>query len=83
MLPLTISVLPRLDRTWGLSDTSKRSLLKTISWRVTGSAATFLIAFLLTGNFAMAGTIGVAQAIVNTVLYYLHERAWNKIPWGR
>jgi uncharacterized membrane protein len=64
-------------------DSTKRSLVKTISWRVTGSTATFLIAYILTGNLAVAGVIGVTQMISNTVLYYFHERVWNRITWGR
>jgi uncharacterized membrane protein len=64
-------------------DQPKRSIVKTISWRLTGSSATFLIAFLLTGNFAIAGVIGVTQMISNTILYYVHERIWNKITWGQ
>jgi len=64
-------------------DHPKRSIVKTISWRVTGSSATFLIAYLLTGNFAIAGVIGVTQMISNTILYYFHERIWNKISWGQ
>jgi uncharacterized membrane protein len=64
-------------------DHPKRSIVKTISWRVTGSSATFLIAYLLTGNFAIAGVIGVTQMISNTILYYFHERIWNKIRWGQ
>lgn len=63
-------------------DLPKRSAVKTISWRITGSTATFLIAYLMTGNFAVAGVIGVTQMITNTILYYIHERAWNKILWG-
>jgi uncharacterized membrane protein len=63
-------------------DQPKRSIVKTISWRLTGSSATFLIAFLLTGNFAIAGVIGITQMISNTILYYVHERIWNKIAWG-
>jgi uncharacterized membrane protein len=63
-------------------DTPRRSLVKTISWRVTGSSATFLIAYLMTGNLAVAGVIGVTQMISNTILYYFHERIWNKIAWG-
>ena len=66
-----------------MSDTSQRSLVKTISWRLTGSGATFLISYLIAGNFAVAGTIAVIQLISNTVLYFLHERVWNKIGWGR
>jgi uncharacterized membrane protein len=64
-------------------DSNKRSLTKTISWRVTGSSATFLIAYLLTGDFAVAGTIGVVQMVSNTILYFVHERAWNKVNWGK
>jgi uncharacterized membrane protein len=64
-------------------DRPRRSLVKTITWRVTGSSATFLIAYLLTGNFAMAGIIGITQLISNTILYYIHERVWTKIAWGQ
>jgi uncharacterized membrane protein len=64
-------------------DQPRRSLVKTISWRITGSSATFLIAYLMTGNLAVAGVIGVTQMISNTILYYFHERLWNKIRWGQ
>jgi uncharacterized membrane protein len=66
-----------------LNDSNSRSLVKTITWRVTGSSATFLIAYLLIGNFAVAGVIGVTQLISNTILYYVHERIWNKVDWGK
>lgn len=63
-------------------DLPKRSAVKTISWRITGSTSTFMIAYFMTGNLAVAGVIGVTQMITNTILYYIHERAWNKILWG-
>jgi uncharacterized membrane protein len=66
-----------------LNDEKKRSVVKTITWRVTGSGATFLIAFFMTGNLAIAGTIGIVQMFSNTLLYYLHERIWNKLKWGK
>ena len=64
-------------------DTARRSLFKTVSWRLTGSGATFLISYAIAGNFAIAGTIATIQLIFNTVLYFLHERIWNRILWGR
>ena len=64
-------------------DTPIRSVVKTVSWRLTGSGATFLIAFILTGNFAVAGVIGITQMISNSILYYIHERLWTNIKWGR
>lgn len=66
-----------------MSDTNTRSIIKTICWRITGSGATFLIAYLMTGNITIAGTIGLIQLISNTILYYIHERIWNKITWGK
>jgi uncharacterized membrane protein len=66
-----------------MSDTPRRSLVKTISWRLTGSGATFLISYLIAGNFTVASTIAVIQLISNTVLYFLHERLWNRIRWGK
>ncbi len=66
-----------------MSDTNKRSLAKTISWRITGSFATFLISFLVTGDLTFAGKIAIIQITANTILYYLHERIWNKVQWGR
>ena len=64
-------------------DTARRSLVKTVSWRLTGSGATFLISYLIAGNFAVAGTIAVIQLISNTLLYFVHERVWNRIRWGQ
>lgn len=66
-----------------MSDTAGRSLFKTISWRITGSSATFMIAYFILGNFSMSGTIAVIQLICNTILYYVHERVWNNIGYGR
>jgi uncharacterized membrane protein len=66
-----------------MSDTARRSLVKTISWRITGSGATFLISYAILGNLAVSGTIATIQLIFNTILYFIHERIWNKIPWDR
>lgn len=60
-------------------DTKKRSLIKTITWRVTGSTATFLISYVVSGSFAAAGTIAMVQMVTNTILYYGHERVWNRV----
>jgi uncharacterized membrane protein len=66
-----------------VSDTNTRSIVKTLTWRLTGSTATFLIAYFLIGSITVAGVLGITQLIFNTVLYYFHERIWNKINWGK
>jgi len=64
-------------------DSNKRSLTKTITWRLTGSSATFVISYLILGNITAAGSIALIQLVANTLLYYAHERIWNKITWGQ
>ena len=64
-------------------DTPARSLVKTISWRITGSGATFLISYAVLGDITVSGTIAVIQLTFNTLLYFVHERVWNKIKWGQ
>ena len=64
-------------------DKAKRSLVKTISWRITGSGATFGIGYLISGNFVIASGIASIQLVSNTILYFIHERIWNKITWGQ
>lgn len=66
-----------------MSDTTKRSLVKTISWRITGSGATFAIGYAISGNFNIATTIASIQLVANTILYFIHERIWDRIIWGR
>ncbi len=61
----------------------KRSLVKTVSWRVVGTIDTVLIAWLITGTLTLAFSIGAIELISKLVLYYFHERAWNKIKWGK
>lgn len=66
-----------------MTDKPKRSLVKTITWRITGSGATFGISYLISGNFIVAGSIASIQLVTNTMLYFVHERVWDRIKWGR
>ena len=60
----------------------KRSFTKALSWRFIASLDTFLISYIITGKLSWAGSITLLEIITKTVLYYLHERGWNKIIWG-
>lgn len=64
-------------------DLARRTLAKTITWRITGSTSTFIIAYLMTGSFGLSSGIAIVQMIINTFLYYAHDSAWNRIRWGR
>jgi len=64
-------------------DSKSRSLAKTISWRITGTTATFLISWIVLGDITTSGAIAIIQLTFNTVIYFFHERLWNKILWGK
>ena len=64
-------------------ESQSRSIIKTVTWRLIGSGATFLISWLITGNVVVAGAILGIHFFTNTLLYYIHERVWNKINWGK
>ncbi|MCB9343088.1 MAG: DUF2061 domain-containing protein [Saprospiraceae bacterium] len=60
-----------------------RSALKAITWRIFGTMDTLLISFLITGKFLIALSIGAVELITKTLLYFMHERIWNRINWGK
>ena len=64
-------------------DSNKRSITKALTWRALASLATFIISYIVTGNIAAATGIASVQVVVNLILYYVHERIWNKINWGQ
>lgn len=67
----------------GATDSHGRSLAKAITWRATGSADTFLIGWIITGHAGLAGGIAATELMTKIALFYLHERAWARIGWGR
>ena len=66
-----------------MKEKPNRSILKAISWRITGSLDTIIVSFFVTGSVKIAFSIGVVEVFTKMLLYYLHERVWNKIQFGR
>ena len=64
-------------------ESKKRTLVKTLTWRITASLTTFLIAWILTGDLLIGISIGSIEAIAKIFLYYYHERIWNNINWNK
>jgi sulfate adenylyltransferase large subunit len=64
-------------------ETHGRSIAKALSWRVTGSLDTFVLTLVITGSGVWAGSVAATEIITKIVFYYLHERAWSFVRWGR
>jgi uncharacterized membrane protein len=60
-----------------------RSLAKAASWRLTGTLDTIAVSWIVTGRFTIAISIGGVEVFTKMLLYYLHERAWNRIQLGK
>lgn len=66
-----------------MQENKKRSIIKAISWRITGTIDTFIVSYLITMELKYASAISTIEVITKIGLYYFHERAWNKIAWGK
>jgi uncharacterized membrane protein len=65
------------------AETHARSVLKAVSWRTLGTIDTFVISWFMTGRAGIAGSIAALEVITKIAWYYLHERVWAAIAWGR
>lgn len=66
-----------------MHERKRRSILKAISWRIIGTLDTFLISFLITGKFKFAISISGIELLTKFSLYFMHERIWNRIKFGK
>ncbi len=66
-----------------IQDSPIRSAAKALTWRLSGSFFTGLIVFWGTGRFDLAVAISGVEIISKMVLYYVHERIWDKFSFGR
>lgn len=60
-----------------------RSIVKAISYRITGTITTFLISLFVTGEIEFAVSIMSADIVIKIFIFYFHERLWNKIKFGK
>ena len=64
-------------------ESSSRSIAKAISYRVLGSASTALIFYVLSHNAKLAVGAGILDSVIKIGVYFMHERIWNHITFGR
>ena len=64
-------------------ESQKRTLAKTFSWRFVATIITMAVAYGATGQWELSLGIGIGDTLIKLLAYYGHERAWNKIAFGR
>jgi uncharacterized membrane protein len=74
------------DKTYTPEDnmeSKKRTLARMLSYRITAWLFTILWTYMFTGNIGEATGFATLLHLLLSVDYYIHERIWLKIKWGR
>ena len=61
----------------------RRSALKTITWRIIATCTGMFLVYFFTDELELAASFGVADVVLKMSFYFLHERVWNRIEFGR
>ncbi len=63
-------------------ENKKRSIFKSIVWRILATLNGWIVAYLFLHNLSSSFKIAIVGNVTGFMLYYIHERVWNKIKWG-
>lgn len=64
-------------------ESTRRSIVKAVSYRILGTLTTTGIVLAVVGKLEVAAAIGLTDTVFKIAVYVFHERAWNKISYGR
>lgn len=56
----------------------RQTVCKTFTFAVLHFGVAFSVTYALTGSVAIATGVGLIEPVVNTVVFYFHERAWRR-----
>ena len=56
----------------------ENSMIKTITFAILHFSVAFSVAYILTGSIGVSSVVALVEPIVNTVVFYFHEKAWNR-----
>jgi uncharacterized membrane protein len=66
-----------------MQETRRRSIAKSIVWRLICIIVSVFTSFFLTARWDLAVAISASYNIITMILYYFHERFWNRVEWGK
>ncbi|MGB8712628.1 MAG: DUF2061 domain-containing protein [Onishia taeanensis] len=54
-------------------------MIKTATFAIVHFSVAFTVTYLLTGSWVLGGVIALTEPAVNTVAYFFHEKAWERV----
>lgn len=64
-------------------ETHARSIAKAFSWRILGTLATAALVFVFTRKLALSLAVGGLEFISKIGLFWVHERFWDRMKFGK
>ncbi len=64
-------------------ETKRRTLVKAVVWNLMGLATMSLVGLAMTGSAAVGGAIAVINTLIGLSCYFIYERVWTHVRWGR
>ena len=64
-------------------ETNKRTLAKATTWQLLGLMVMTSVGFIMTGSVAQGGAFAMITATIGFITFFMHERIWARIGWGR
>ena len=62
---------------------SSRTLVKAVTWQLIGFVVMSIVNYYYIGSLRAGIGLSALLTMIGLVIYYLHERLWAKISWGR
>ena len=78
-----IKSIDKVRNMYIIRDSHSRSIVKALSWRILATIITASVVLTITGKLRLAAEIGLIDTFIKLGIYYLHERIWNRVPYGQ
>ncbi|MBW3096718.1 DUF2061 domain-containing protein [Pseudohoeflea coraliihabitans] len=66
-----------------MTESPARTLVKALSWQALGVITTAALAWMFTGSITAGVSLALSSALSGTAFFFLHERLWQRVRWGR
>jgi len=66
-----------------MTETHLRTIVRSISYRISAIIFTIIYTYFITGNLVGSTGFALVLHLFLSIDYYIHERIWLKIKWGK
>ncbi|WP_417671904.1 DUF2061 domain-containing protein [Roseibium sp.] len=64
-------------------ETARRTLVKSITWQLMGIVTMTLLSYPHTRSLVEAMSLAASASLTGFFCFFLHERIWSRVRWGR